>query len=253
MTLLSIVVPCYNESKNIPRLVERFREVVGGRPSVEVVLVDNGSTDDSQTVFAAELAKPGNGFARVVRVPVNKGYGFGIVSGLRSSHGEFRGWTHADLQTDPNDLLVGFDNLISQPDSRTCFLRGRRVGRNPFDALFTAGMSVIASAVLGTWLHDINAQPKLFHRTFFDSLTRPPDDFSLDLYVLYEAKRRGLTVLTLPVHFGKRAAGEAKGGGTLRGKVRLVRRTFRYILGLRRELGRPVDLSPPAPAVRRAA
>jgi glycosyltransferase involved in cell wall biosynthesis len=247
---LSLVVPCYNEAKNLPRLVARFREVVAGRPGVEVVLVNNGSTDDSAAVFAAELARPENRFARLCHVPVNKGYGFGIVSGLRAARGEFLGWTHADLQTDPKDLLVGFDKLANQPDPRACFLRGRRVGRNVLDWFFTAGMSVIASAALGARLHDINAQPKLFHWSFFESLARPPDDFSLDLYVLYEARRRGLTVLELPVHFGKRTAGEAKGGGTLRGKYKLVKRTLRYILALRRELGRGEG---EPPTIRKAA
>lgn len=242
---LSLVVPCYNEEKNLPRLIARFRDVVGGRPGVEVVLVDNGSTDGSPAVFAAELAKPENAFARMVRVPVNKGYGFGIVSGLRAATGEFLGWTHADMQTDPKDLLDGFDKLAGQPEPEKCFLRGRRIGRNFFDWFFTAGMSVIASAALGTKVHDINAQPKLFHRSFFESLTHPPDDFSLDLYVLYTAKRRGLTVLELPVHFGKRLAGEAKGGGTLRGKYRLIKRTFRYIFALRRELARTESVAQP--------
>ncbi|QEL20182.1 glycosyltransferase family 2 protein [Limnoglobus roseus] len=233
---LSLIVPCYNEKPNLPRLLERFRTVVGSRPDVEVILVDNGSTDGSAEVFAEELAKPQNRFARMVRVPVNRGYGFGITSGLRAVRGEFLGWTHADLQTDPNDLMVGFDKLQAEPDAEHCFLRGRRIGRNFFDALFTGGMSLVASAALGTWLNDINAQPKMFHRSFFESLTTPPDDFALDLYVLYSAKKAGLKVIELPVVFAKREAGEAKGGGSLRGKYKLTKRTFRYILALRRGL-----------------
>lgn len=233
---LSLIVPCYNEKPNLPRLVDLFRAAVGGRNDVEVVLVDNGSTDGSAAVFAELLAKPENRFARVVTVPVNRGYGFGILSGLRAARGEFLGWTHADLQTDPNDLMLGFAKLQAEGDPETCFLRGRRVGRNFFDALFTGGMSLVASAALGTWLNDINAQPKLFHRSFFDTLTSPPDDFALDLYVLYSAKKAGLKVLELPVNFAKRTAGEAKGGGSLRGKYKLTKRTFKYIFALRRGL-----------------
>lgn len=246
---LSLVVPCYNEEKNIPRLVARFREVVAARPGVEVVLVNNGSTDNSVAAFDAELAKPGSAFLRLVLVPVNRGYGYGIVAGLRAARGEFLGWTHADLQTDPNDLIVGFDKLAAEPDPQRCFLRGRRKGRNLFDAAFTFGMSIVASTMLRTWLHDINAQPKLFHRAFFASLAKPPDDFSLDLYVLYTAKRRGLKVLELPVNFAARTAGEAKGGGTLRGKWKLIRRTFAYIRTLRTELTKPIATElPPARA-----
>jgi glycosyltransferase involved in cell wall biosynthesis len=248
---LSLIVPCYNEEKNLVKLIARFREVIAGREGVELVLVDNGSKDGSAAVLQAELAKPENVFARVVTVTKNRGYGFGIVSGLRSAKGEYLGWTHADLQTDPNDLLVGFDKLLTEPNPERCLLRGRRRGRNPFDAFFTFGMSVISSAALGTWLHDINAQPKLFHRSFWATLDNPPDDFSLDLYLLYRAKQAGMKAVVLPVDFAKRTAGEAKGGGTLRGKIKLIKRTWAYIFALKNELKRPT--TPPAEPLRRAA
>jgi hypothetical protein len=44
---------------------------------------------------------------------VNQGYGFGILSGLKECTGEFLGWTHADMQTDPKDLLKAF-NIIKE-------------------------------------------------------------------------------------------------------------------------------------------
>ncbi len=245
---LSIVVPCYNEEPNLVRLVGRFREVLAGRTDVEVVFVNNGSKDGSAAVFAAELARPENGFGRVVDVPVNRGYGFGIVSGLRAARGEFLGWTHADLQTDPAAVLSGFARLLAEADPAACFLRGRRKGRNPFDAFFTAGMSAVASFALGARLTDVNAQPKVFHRSFFDRLVAPPDDFSLDLYVLYAARTFGLKVVEQPVYFAKRAGGEAKGGGTLRGKYKLVRRTLTYIWQLRRELRAGTRATPSAGA-----
>jgi glycosyltransferase involved in cell wall biosynthesis len=235
---LSIVVPCYNEAKNLPSLLARFREALRGRAGVEVILVNNGSTDDSASVLAAELARPEHAFARGVTVPVNQGYGFGITSGLRAARGAFLAWTHADLQCDPGDVLRGFERLRREPDPEGCFLRGRRRGRKILDTVFTAGMSLLASMVLHTRLNDVNAQPKIFHRSFFERMLNPPKDFSLDLYALYLARREGLKVLSQRVYFGKRHAGEAKGGGSLRGKLRLTNRTVRYIFALRRELRR---------------
>ncbi|MDX2146036.1 MAG: glycosyltransferase family 2 protein [Planctomycetota bacterium] len=235
---LSIVIPCYNEAGNIPLILERLRAAVGSRRDVEVLLVNNGSKDNSTAVFSSELAKPGHEFARVVVVEVNQGYGFGILSGLRAAQGQFLAWTHADMQTDPTDVLLGFDQLLKQPQPEQCFLRGRRKARPPLDAFFTFGMSIVGSLALGVWLHDINAQPKILHRSFFATWIDPPRDFSLDLYALYTAKRAGLTILSRPVFFTKRIHGEAKGGGTLKGKWKLVKRTFAYIAKLRRELKR---------------
>jgi glycosyltransferase involved in cell wall biosynthesis len=124
---LSIVVPCYNEAGNLPGLIDRFRELIAKRPGVEVVLVNNGSTDDSAAVFAVRL-RPGER-VRVVNVPVNRGYGFGILSGLREAKGNYLAWTHADRQTDPGDVLAAFDLVRVQKDAGKCFVRGRPAGR----------------------------------------------------------------------------------------------------------------------------
>jgi glycosyltransferase involved in cell wall biosynthesis len=233
---LSIVVPCYNEAGNLLALLARFREVLAGRPDVELVAVNNGSRDHSALIFACELEKPENQFARLVEVPVNQGYGFGILAGLHAAAGEYLAWTHADLQTDPNDVLLGFARLLAQPRPERCFVRGRRVGRPLVDRLFTTGMGWVASAALAAPLVDINAQPKIFHRSLLEQMHDAPWDFSLDLYALYLARREGLNVIEQPVHFGARRYGEAKGGGSLRGKARLTRRTLQYILRLRRQL-----------------
>ena len=103
---LSIVIPCYNEEKNIPLLAGRFNEVIK-RNDIEVILVDNGSVDNSSLVIESLLPK--YSFLRTVKVEINRGYGFGILSGLRSARGEYIGWTHADMQADPSDVIKALD------------------------------------------------------------------------------------------------------------------------------------------------
>ena len=74
-------------------------------------------------------------------------------------------------------------------------------------------MSLISSFALGRWLSDVNAQPKMFHRTLYKEMTLPPKDFSLDLYLLNLAKVKGYEIQSIPVSFNRRIYGEAKGGG----------------------------------------
>ena len=65
-------------------------------------------------------------------------------------------------------------------------------------------MSLFESLYLGNILWDINAQPNFFHRTFFDSVKNNcPNDFSLDLYLLYKAKIVGLKLIRFNVLFPK--------------------------------------------------
>lgn len=233
---LSIVLPCYNEAGNLRRVYAALSTLLTQNPAVEAVLVDNGSTDTSPAIFA-ELQQE---FAalpiRVVRVPVNQGYGHGIMEGVRSAKGAFIAWSHADLQTDPQDIVAAYEKLTQASDPQRMVVKGRRKSRPVLDDLFTAGMAVLSSAALGVPLHDINAQPKLFPRAFLAELADAPKDFSLDLFFLYQAKRKGYALLEQDVVFGKRLHGEAKGGGTMKGKLKLIRRTVAYIYQLRESL-----------------
>lgn len=230
---LSIIVPCYNEEKNIPLILEKFNEVIK-TDDIEVVLVNNGSTDNSQAILNGLL--PNYLFARVVKVDVNQGYGFGIISGLREAKGEFIGYTHADLQTDPADSLKALKIIEKQNRPQNCFIKGDRKGRALFDQFFTIGMSAFETIYLGTKLWDINAQPNIFHRSFFENSNNTPKDFSLDLYLLYMAKKRGLEVIRFDVIFPPRIHGESSWNDGLASKWKFIKRTIDFSRKLKKEL-----------------
>ena len=127
---LSVVVPCYNEADNIPLLLEKFSAV------------------------SAE---------------VNEGYGHGIVCGLKACNGDFVGWTHADMQTDPGDLIKALDIIEAQGSRKDIYVKGNRKGRPLFDRFFTTGMSLFETVYMGERLYDVNAQPNVMNREFFES------------------------------------------------------------------------------------
>ena len=233
---LSIVLPCYNEEGNIPLILNRFREVLKERPNIEVLLVDNGSTDNSKDIFAVELSKPENDFARLVIVEKNRGYGFGIMQGVFAAKSDIIAWTHADMQTDPQDVINLYDKHGDKLSDGKAYAKGRRIRRNFFVFFFTWGMSKISSLALGMELDDVNGQPKMFHSSILDYLSNAPDDFSLDLFLMYQANKNGIKMYTLPVCFADRKHGQAKGGGTLVGKWKLIVRTYRYIMKTKKEL-----------------
>ena len=164
------------------------------------------------------------------------GYGNDILEGLKKARYEYLCWTHADLQTDPNDVIRGLEIIISNIGDEQ-FIKGKRKSRPFFDLLLTYGMQLIVFFLLKVRLNDINAQPKVFHRSFYDKFLkdRSPKDFSLDLFALYEAKTNNYEIISFPVHFKKREFGVAKGGGgSLINRWNLVKRTFRYIYRLKK-------------------
>jgi polyisoprenyl-phosphate glycosyltransferase len=228
----SLVIPCYNEAAGLPILVARCREVseAGG----EVILVDNGSTDDTPARLARLLR--GKTRVRSVRVEINQGYGFGILAGLRAADGDVLGWTHADMQTDPMDAVRGMELFKNAACPQRLFVKGRRYGRPVSDVVFTAGMSIFETLLLRVGLWDINAQPTMFGRAFFADWASPPHDFSLDLFAYSQAKRMGLTVERFPVRFGVRVHGVSTWNVNWRAKRKFIQRTMSYSLRLRRSI-----------------
>jgi len=238
---LAIVLPCYNEADNLPLLLAAYAQAhaATGLPH-ELILVNNGSTDQTAAVLERELRRPELGFARVVTVPVNRGFGHGTFAGLQTARAEIVGFSHADMQYTPQDCLDAYHKLLAQPDPARALVKGQRAPRGLSAGLVTNTMALLASLVLLMRLTDINAQPKVFHRRHLARLARPPAGFQFDLYVLYTARRAGLKILTVPVTFGRRAHGQSKWAFSFLSRYRTIWATSVYIFQLR--------FGPPEPA-----
>jgi glycosyltransferase involved in cell wall biosynthesis len=228
--LFSLVIPCYNEARGLPELIARCR-YVAEHGLGEIILVDNGSTDDTEQILRSLLLNDSH--VRWVSVEVNEGYGNGILAGLNIATAPIVGWTHADLQTDPADVLrvlPAFDSVPSR-----LFVKGRRFGRPAADRFFTAGMSIFESLLLGRRLNDINAQPTLFSRELLDLWGTPPKDFSLDLFAFVQARRSGFSIFRFPVIFAARRYGQSSWNVDFGAKWKFIIRTLNYSFRLRRK------------------
>jgi glycosyltransferase involved in cell wall biosynthesis len=231
----SLVIPCYNESENLVNLVERCKYLLSEKENIEVLIVDNGSTDNSSEVLADILTNYHDERLRTVKIKQNQGYGNGILVGLEESVGDILGWTHADLQTDPVDFLNAISLINTIEDSGLVFVKGKRHSRPFMDVFFTWGMSLVEWLVLRVRLWDINAQPTVFSREFFVSLKQPPADFSIDLYFYHEAVRHNAIIKRFPVSFGLRLKGEGHNEKFI-SKIKYSWKTIVFSVGLRKYL-----------------
>lgn len=230
---LSLIIPCYNEEENLHSIFEKLKEIINENKDIEIILVNNGSTDNSLRVMNSLIEESLRNNIILVNVENNLGYGHGISSGLRVATANILSWTHADMQTDPKDILKAL-HLFKTKEK--CIVKGNRKNRNIIDFFFTLSMQIIVFIILKIYITDINAQPKLFSREFYDNYldNKSPNDFSLDLYLLLVAKKNNYKILEFPVIFADRTRGVAKGGGSMKTKFKLIHRTLKYIWNIRK-------------------
>jgi glycosyltransferase involved in cell wall biosynthesis len=239
---LSIIASAQNERGNIEPLVSRFAEFAG-RYDFSLICVDNLSSDGTGDLLQTLAASGKYPFLSYIRITpdIYRGYGHGIMTGVRHAAKDpttdVIAWTHSDLQTDPADVFRAFDAFtehLAAGGNPNIIVKGKRIKRKLGDTLFSFGMAAIASTALMVPLFEINAQPKLFHRTFLKYLDDAPDDFSLDLYLLYRAKKNGVAIQSIPVLFHKRIHGESKWATSFGAKRKTIARTIKYIWVLRK-------------------
>ena len=100
---LSVLSPCYNEEENLPRLYDELtRMLVGMGITYEIILVENGSQDNSMTILE-NLARE-DPHVKIVQLSRNFTYQGGISAGMAYASGNFLISIDADLQ-DPVDLI----------------------------------------------------------------------------------------------------------------------------------------------------
>ena len=81
---LSLIIPAYNEGGNLEVLFERLKPLA--KKNIEIIVVDNGSTDNTRELFQLQSEK-GNDF-QLVRLEKNQGYGGGILAGLKHANAD---------------------------------------------------------------------------------------------------------------------------------------------------------------------
>jgi glycosyltransferase involved in cell wall biosynthesis len=225
----SLIIPCFNEEKNLTLLVEKILLLLKNK-QIQVILVNNGSIDNTHEILSKYKIQHKN--FKYVRLNNNKGYGYGIIQGLNAADGEIIGWTHADLQTNPLDFLEA-TKLIN---NKTTFVKGKRYGRSLIDYLLTFGMSIFETILFKKIMFDINAQPTVFSKKFFNSLPKPPDDFSIDLFFYFHAVYQGLSIKRFPVHFGDRFAGSSSWNNGWISRFKFIKRTIQFSLKLKQKM-----------------
>ncbi len=208
MTLrLTIVVPAFNEDHRLAAGMRRFDAAASAGAidldRTEVVVVDDGSTD--RTAAVAEKLLAALPHHRVVRLPVNQGKGAAVRAGIATARSPYTAFMDADMAIDPlaipllldglerNDVVVGSRAL---PDSmvETTYAVRTLISRL-FNELVTSGTGLgLKDTQCGFKAFRTPVARLLFHLVRIDR-------FAFDVEVLARARRLGLSIGEVPVHW----------------------------------------------------
>lgn len=204
---LSLVLPAYNEADGLESVVEPLARALGDAGiSYELVLVDNGSSDNTGTVID-QLALRDSRVRKVV-VPVNRGFGWGILCGMQWASGQLVGYMGSDGQVSPEDVV----QVYRLSTSTGCDIaKVRRTLRD--DGFLRRVQSLVFNSLLcmlfGIRCADVNGSPKILPRGIVDRLALSSRDWFLDAEVMIKARRFGLSVAEHPIRFRVRVQGRS--------------------------------------------
>tara|TARA_B100001250_G_scaffold402260_1_gene415153 strand:- start:881 stop:1624 length:744 start_codon:yes stop_codon:yes gene_type:complete len=206
----SLVLPCYNEEENIFHLYNEFKKIPLTNEKAELVFVNNGSIDTTEKKID-EIIKTNqnlNIIIKKVNLKKNEGYGGGIAAGLNLASGEYIGWAHADLQTP----LIDFYKLyLLVREEKNIFGKGNRINNRGYDGAISRLHEISASIILGKKMREINAQPKIFHKSILDLFKNIPKKWTtIDTYVFYICLLNKIKIVEMDVVFKTRLYGQSK-------------------------------------------
>ena len=210
--VLSIVIPAYNEAQRIGSTLEKVRDYAQSKPfSVELILVDDGSTDQTPEVlrkFAAEFPR-----ARVLRNEPNRGKGYSVRRGVLEARGELVLFTDADLSApieEADKLLAAMKGPGTDVAIGSRALLRALIGVHQPWFRETAGrfFHLLVRMITGLQVRDTQCGFKLFRRlsTRRAFELQLVNDFGFDPEILFLIKRLGGTLLEVPVRWNDNPA-----------------------------------------------
>ena len=146
---VSVVVPVRNEADNIVPLIEEIAAALDGKWSYEIVYVNDGSTDTTESVLRAEMKQRSN--LRQLKHAQSCGQSAAVRSGVRAARGKIVATLDGDGQNDPA-FLPALIKAVESGAGRIGLVAGQRVGRK--DTAFKKLQSRIANGVRGSILRD---------------------------------------------------------------------------------------------------
>jgi dolichol-phosphate mannosyltransferase len=214
MVKLSVVVPCYNEADGIPQLREKLLPVldrVGANYDVELILVDDGSSDNTHDLLLKNFGDRPN--TRVILHPKNLNLGAAVRTGVAESKGDWIANLDSDCTYDPALLepmlekMKGGAALVTVSPYHP---QGEVVGVPPYRMFLSKTLTAMYRLLLRKQIYTFTALARVYRRDIYQQIASPANDFTCLAEMMLKALKQNLSVTEVPATLSVRRFGESK-------------------------------------------
>jgi glycosyltransferase involved in cell wall biosynthesis len=206
---LSVVIPVYNESATIGRIIQRVKSAPV--EDIEIVVVDDASTDGTVEKLQNEIEPSVD---KVIYHRENKGKGAALRSGFKEANGDIVVVQDADLEYDPNEYPRLMDPILS---GKADVVYGSRfAGGGPHRVLYFWHMvgnrflTLLSNMFTNLNLTDMETCYKMFRREVIQSIKIEEDRFGFEPEITAKIARNGCRIYEIGISYAGRTYTEGK-------------------------------------------
>lgn len=207
MEKFSLIMPMYNEEAIAEKVItETITSFEQKNLNFELIIVKNGCKDKTGEIID-QLAKKDSRI-KTVLIPINQGYGWGIINGLNAASSPIIGYVDGDGQVPPEDIirvLKGFEN------PNTMFTKGIRYNRGDGLKRICASFAFngLFKILFLSTARDINGKPKFMRKELYNTLHLESKDWFIDPEIILKVLHKGYKPQEIEVHFDERKKGKS--------------------------------------------
>ncbi|MEK7564990.1 MAG: glycosyltransferase family 2 protein [Patescibacteria group bacterium] len=207
---LSIIIPAYNEEKTIASVLDKVGKQNYFGWNKEIVVVDDGSTDDTKTQIENCKLKIEN--LRLISHSRNSGKGSAIKTGIGAMTGNAMIVQDADLEYDPADIQLLLNELGNRTDLVVYGSRNLKPERRGYSHYVIGSkiLDFLVNLFFGTKLTDAYTCYKLFPVEIIKKINIESTGFELEMELTVKTLKMGYKIKEVPIHYYPRKFNEGK-------------------------------------------
>ena len=209
---LSVIIPCYNEAATLQRCVAGVMSIATDNLLLEIIIVDDCSTDDSLSIANGLAAR--HAIVRVLQHKKNMGKGAAIRSGICEAAGDFVAIQDADLEYDPNDLVRLVQPLAAGKADAVIGSRFLSSGAHRvlyfWHSVGNKFLTLLSNMLTDLNLTDMECGYKVFRRDTLEDILIEENRFGFEPEIVAKVATRRLRIYEMFVSYDGRTYAEGK-------------------------------------------